>query len=72
MKAGAARGCGEQSAEGACFNPHRPMKAGAAGFRAGPPGKGEPFQSSPADEGRCCQATRYIKHIAKVSILTGR
>ena len=42
--------------EGNCFNPHRPMKAGAANTKVVPTGGLPVFQSSPADEGRCCLA----------------
>ena len=37
-----------------CFNPHRPVKAGAAVRGQGNSPGGRVFQSSPAREGRCC------------------
>ena len=47
-----------------CFNPHRPMKAGAARKQSPPASPQALFQSSPADEGRCCWWTSCAKPIS--------
>ena len=56
MKAGAAVRMGGLITGLAGFNPHRPMKAGAAFSARMSVVLGWRFQSSPADEGRCCRA----------------
>ena len=61
------------AARSGSFNPHRPMKAGAARIIEGVDVEQNGFQSSPADEGRCCPSRALDVFAAvAVSILTGR
>jgi len=46
-------GGGARPGMGRCFNPHRPLRAGATENGRGMPSDHHRFQSSPAPSGRC-------------------
>jgi len=73
VKAGAALGPAAREQTSAGFNPHPPVKAGAAAVLMACCKSVMLFQSSPAGEGGCCRGVDGLLQIGDVvSILTRR